>query len=156
RPVYLAFLLWIGVSAQQRTPPAQPTPPVQAPAQPELMAQPTPLPTPVPQPTPTPEPAPSRPPELSPQTPELPPAAQPSPSSPAQPSPSPTPPPPTVGALATGPDNTGGMNSLHGLMVESIQISGPSVEHPEWLDPLLTQKVREPLDKYKVRESVQA
>jgi outer membrane protein insertion porin family len=41
-------------------------------------------------------------------------------------------------------------------MVAGVQISGPSVEHPEWLEPLLTQKAHEPLDKYKVRESVQA
>ncbi len=37
-----------------------------------------------------------------------------------------------------------------------MQITGPAVEHPEWLEPLLAQKMNEPLDKYKVRQSVQA
>ncbi len=45
---------------------------------------------------------------------------------------------------------------MHGLIVAGIQVSGPGVEHSEWLEPLLTQKAHEPLDKYKVRESVQA
>jgi outer membrane protein assembly complex protein YaeT len=51
---------------------------------------------------------------------------------------------------------SGNLNSLQGLNVTSIQITGPSIEHPEWLEPLLLQKVNQPLDKYKVRESVQA
>lgn len=45
---------------------------------------------------------------------------------------------------------------MQGLAVIAVEVSGPGVEHPEWLLPLVTQKVREPLDKYKVRESVQA
>ena len=36
-----------------------------------------------------------------------------------------------------------------------IQINSPSVEKPESLLPILPQKVNEPLDKHKVRESVQ-
>jgi outer membrane protein assembly complex protein YaeT len=51
---------------------------------------------------------------------------------------------------------SGNLNSLQGVNVTSIQITGPSIEHPEWLEPLLVQKVNQPLDKYKVRESVQA
>jgi len=37
-----------------------------------------------------------------------------------------------------------------------VRIAGPSIEHPEWLEPLVVQKPNQPLDKYKVRESVQA
>lgn len=48
------------------------------------------------------------------------------------------------------------LSSLQGLKVVSIQINCPAVEHPEWLLDLLPQKVNEPLNKYKVRQSVQA
>lgn len=48
------------------------------------------------------------------------------------------------------------LNSLQGVKVASIQISSASVQHPEWLEPMLPQKVNQPLDKYKIRESVQA
>jgi len=41
-------------------------------------------------------------------------------------------------------------------MVVAVRLSGPSLEHPEWLEPLLAQKANQPLDKYKVRQSVQA
>ena len=50
----------------------------------------------------------------------------------------------------------GGLNGLQGARVALIEIKGPSIEHPEWLEPLLLQKANEPLDKYKVRRSVQA
>ena len=50
---------------------------------------------------------------------------------------------------------SGGLNSLQGLKVSLIQISSQSVDNPENLLPLLPQKVNEPLDKYKVRQSVQ-
>jgi outer membrane protein insertion porin family len=59
-------------------------------------------------------------------------------------------------AQASGQEVPGNLNSLQGMNVTSIQITGPAVEHPEWLEPLLVQKVNQPLDKYKVRESVQA
>jgi outer membrane protein insertion porin family len=65
-------------------------------------------------------------------------------------------------ALPAKPDQSseqelpGNLNSLQGMVVSSIEITGPSVEHPEWLEPLLVQKVNQPLDKYKVRESVEA
>lgn len=36
-----------------------------------------------------------------------------------------------------------------------IEIISPAVEHADWLEPLLPQKAHEPLDKYKVRQSVQ-
>ncbi len=49
-----------------------------------------------------------------------------------------------------------GLNSLQGVKVSAIRIAGPAVEHPEWLEPLVVQKANEPLDKYKVRQSVQA
>ncbi|HMF90666.1 MAG TPA: POTRA domain-containing protein [Candidatus Angelobacter sp.] len=57
---------------------------------------------------------------------------------------------------ASDQEISGNLNSLQGVNVESIQITGSSVEHPEWLEPLLVQKVNQPLDKYKVRDSVQA
>ncbi|MBZ5530599.1 MAG: BamA/TamA family outer membrane protein [Acidobacteriia bacterium] len=47
------------------------------------------------------------------------------------------------------------LNSLQGLKVARVEIKSPGVEHPEWFQPLLPQKVNEPLDKYKVRRSVQ-
>jgi outer membrane protein insertion porin family len=47
------------------------------------------------------------------------------------------------------------LNALQGAKVARIEIKSPSVEHPEWFEPLLPQKVNEPLDKYKVRRSVQ-
>src|SRR5262249_24245710 len=53
-------------------------------------------------------------------------------------------------------DRVAGLNSLQGIPVAAIQIAGPSVEHPEWLEPLVAQKANQPLDKYKVRQSVQA
>ena len=56
----------------------------------------------------------------------------------------------------SGQGTSGNLNNLQGVNVTSIQITGPSIEHPEWLEPLLVQKVNQPLDKYKVRESVQA
>ncbi|MGE5324846.1 MAG: POTRA domain-containing protein, partial [Actinomycetota bacterium] len=42
------------------------------------------------------------------------------------------------------------------MKVSSITVKSESVEHPEWLVETLPQKVNQPLDKYKVRESVQA
>lgn len=51
---------------------------------------------------------------------------------------------------------SGGLNSLQGVRVAAIRIVGAAVEHPEWLEPLVLQKVNQPLDKYKVRQSVQA
>lgn len=49
-----------------------------------------------------------------------------------------------------------GLNSLQGSRVGSVEITGPAIDHPELLRPLLLQKANEPLDKYKVRQSVQA
>ncbi len=48
------------------------------------------------------------------------------------------------------------LNSLQGLKVASIQINSPGVEDPGTLLLALPQKVNEPLDKYKVRQSIQA
>jgi outer membrane protein assembly complex protein YaeT len=48
------------------------------------------------------------------------------------------------------------LNSLQGLKVASIQINSPGVEDSGTLLLALPQKVNEPLDKYKVRQSVQA
>ena len=48
-----------------------------------------------------------------------------------------------------------GLNALQGQKVTEIEIKSEAVEHPEWLLASLPQKVNEPLDKYKVRESVQ-
>jgi outer membrane protein insertion porin family len=49
-----------------------------------------------------------------------------------------------------------GLNSFQGLKVAMIQINSPAVENPESLLPILPQKINAPLDKYKVRQSVQA
>jgi len=48
------------------------------------------------------------------------------------------------------------LNSLQGLPVAEIHVRSAAIENPAWLEPLLVQKTNEPLDKYKVRESVQA
>ena len=59
-------------------------------------------------------------------------------------------------ATSTPPaDLSGGLNSLQGLKVALIQINSPAVDNPEHLLPLLPQKANEPLDKYKIRQSVQ-
>src|SRR4029077_7473142 len=50
---------------------------------------------------------------------------------------------------------SGGLNSLQGIKVVLIQINGPGVDYAESLLPILPQKVNDPLDKYKVRQSVQ-
>ncbi len=64
--------------------------------------------------------------------------------------------PPAMQQPAPSQEPSANLNSLEGVPVTAIEIAGPSVEHPERLEPLLVQKVNEPLDKYKVRESVQA
>lgn len=72
----------------------------------------------------------------------------------AQPdSPAPT---PSVASGAAGLPASPSLNSLQGLKVASIQINSPGVEDPGTLLLVLPQKVNEPLDKYKVRQSVQA
>src|ERR1700674_1612365 len=48
------------------------------------------------------------------------------------------------------------LNRLQGTRVAEIQIRTRGVEHTEWLKPLLVQGVNEPLDKNKVRLTVQA
>jgi outer membrane protein assembly complex protein YaeT len=61
-------------------------------------------------------------------------------------------------ATASGPlvaSPSGNLNSLQGVKVSLIQINSPGVNNPEKLLPTLPQKVNEPLDKYKVRASVQ-
>jgi outer membrane protein insertion porin family len=64
--------------------------------------------------------------------------------------------PPPVPAVEPGAHGSGALNSLQGARVAAVRISGQGVTHPEWLEPLIVQKVNEPLDKYKVRQSVQA
>jgi outer membrane protein assembly factor BamA len=71
------------------------------------------------------------------------------------PLPSNTPPQPTSTSVLPGAPLTG-LNSLQGLKVAQIQINSPGVDNPEALLPLQPQKVNEPLDKYKLRQSVQA
>jgi outer membrane protein insertion porin family len=48
-----------------------------------------------------------------------------------------------------------GLNALHGLKVAEIRIKSTAIEHPDWLEAQLPQKANQPLDKYKVRQSVQ-
>jgi outer membrane protein insertion porin family len=62
-----------------------------------------------------------------------------------------SPPPP----LASDPSPIG-LNSLQGTRVADVRVVGAAIDHPEWLAPLIQQKSNEPLDKYKVRSSVQA
>lgn len=49
-----------------------------------------------------------------------------------------------------------GLTTLQGLKVSSITVKSEAVENPKWLIETLPQKVNQPLDKYKVRDSVQA
>ena len=53
-----------------------------------------------------------------------------------------------------GPQGSG-LNALNGLNVSEIRIKSEGVEHPDWLLTQLPQKANQPLDKYKVRQSVQ-
>jgi outer membrane protein assembly complex protein YaeT len=50
---------------------------------------------------------------------------------------------------------SGGLNGLQGLKIALIQINSPAVDNPQALLSALPQKANEPLDKYKVRQSVQ-
>lgn len=68
--------------------------------------------------------------------------------------PSPTP-PQTASTNAPLADLSGGLNKLQGIKVTAIQINSPAVRDPEKLLSTLPQKAGEPLDKYKVRQSVQ-
>ncbi len=45
---------------------------------------------------------------------------------------------------------------MQGLKVASVQVTGTGVDNPDALLALLPQKANEPLDRYKVRQSVQA
>ncbi len=49
-----------------------------------------------------------------------------------------------------------GLNSLQGLKVAKIQVNGLGIDDADRLLTILPQKVDEPLDRYKVRQSVQA
>jgi outer membrane protein assembly complex protein YaeT len=49
-----------------------------------------------------------------------------------------------------------GLNSLQGLTVTKIQVNGLGIDDAESLLSMLPQKMNEPLDRYKVRQSVQA
>lgn len=59
-------------------------------------------------------------------------------------------------STAEAPGISVGLNGLQGIPVVSVQIRCESIEHPEWLAPLVAQRAGEPLNKYKVRQSVQA
>ncbi|MGZ7089445.1 MAG: POTRA domain-containing protein [Candidatus Angelobacter sp.] len=65
-------------------------------------------------------------------------------------------PAPTATRPASGLQLSSGLNTLQGLKVAMMQINGPGVDDAESLLSILPQKVNEPLDKYKVRQSVQA
>lgn len=70
----------------------------------------------------------------------------------AQQNPSTQPPEPPANASVS---LTGGLNSLQGTRVAEVRVNSGVAEHRAWLDALIEQKPREPLDKYKVRQSVQ-
>ncbi len=76
-------------------------------------------------------------------------AAQQQPTTPAQQ-------PPASATVPSAIQAPQGLNALEGQKVTDIQIKSEAVERPEWLLESLPQKINEPLDKYKVRESVQA
>ncbi|MGC2695117.1 MAG: POTRA domain-containing protein, partial [Candidatus Angelobacter sp.] len=56
---------------------------------------------------------------------------------------------------APGSPLANSLNSLQGLKVSLVRINSSAVDSPESLLALLPQKANEPLDKYKVRRSVQ-
>lgn len=49
-----------------------------------------------------------------------------------------------------------GINSLQGLKVAMIRVNSAGIDDPESLLTILPQKINEPLDRYKIRQSVQA
>ena len=51
---------------------------------------------------------------------------------------------------------SGGLNTLQGQRVAEVHIVTEAAQQPGWLENLVVQKASEPLDKYKVRASVQA
>jgi outer membrane protein assembly complex protein YaeT len=65
---------------------------------------------------------------------------------------------PSSPAPATGTSilSANGLNSLQGTRVAEIRVVTHQTERPDWLQSLIVQKANEPLDKYKVRRSVQA
>jgi outer membrane protein assembly complex protein YaeT len=64
------------------------------------------------------------------------------------------PPAPTSGSPSV---HAGGrLNTLQGVKVVEVRLTGERAENPEWLESLIVQKAGTPLDKYKVRQSVQA
>jgi outer membrane protein assembly complex protein YaeT len=69
--------------------------------------------------------------------------------------PSPEPASSSAGATS-GVQLSSGLNSLQGLKVAKIQVNGPGIDDAESLLTVLPQKINEPLDRYKVRQSVQA
>jgi outer membrane protein insertion porin family len=58
-------------------------------------------------------------------------------------------------SAATGLQLSSGLNRLQGLKVAKIQVNGPGIDDAESLLTILPQKINEPLDRYKVRQSVQ-
>lgn len=63
---------------------------------------------------------------------------------------------PSTPANSSSTAAAGGLNSLEGALVADVRIVTHQAERPGWLESLIVQKVNEPLDKYKVRQSVQA
>src|SRR5205085_11447226 len=63
---------------------------------------------------------------------------------------------PTPPNAPTTPTNTDTVSSLSGLRVRDIQFRSPAVREPEELQKIIPQKVAEPLDKLKLRRSIQA
>ena len=83
-------------------------------------------------------------------TPRLDPSSQ-STASPAAPAPEPASSP---ASPAPGLKLSSGLNSFQGLKVARIQVNGLGIDDTESLLSKLPQKVNEPLDRYKVRQSV--
>ncbi|HET9182682.1 MAG TPA: POTRA domain-containing protein [Candidatus Angelobacter sp.] len=73
-----------------------------------------------------------------------------------QPTTSPSPEAPASASTAPASLGDQGLNSLQGLKVSSITVKSEAVQDSARLVQSLPQKVNQPLDKYKVRDSVQA
>jgi len=89
------------------------------------------------------------------------PEAAPSPQSQATPIPNtqiPPAPEPAASPVSVPPavQLSSGLNSLQGLKVAKIQVNGLGIDDSDNLLAILPQKVNEPFDRYKVRQSVQA
>ncbi len=62
----------------------------------------------------------------------------------------------TTATTTAVPANPADVEALRGLRVNAIRFEGAAIDRPERLRDLIAQKVGEPLDKFKIRQSIQA